>query len=131
MTYQDHVEAAFLDELTKIAAPYNILSTLSKAWKAGGLKNVAKVPLGGATLGTWGKRALVGAVPGAIAGFAAAPQGEGIGGALKGGLIGAGAGMLGGGLLQHRAVGQAAELAGPAARTARRAATRATLPGVI
>jgi hypothetical protein len=87
VSYQQLIESAFIDELEKISSLAGL-----------GAKSVL-----GAPLRTWGKRALIGAVPGAVAGMAAAPPGESIGGAVKGGLAGAGAGVLGGGILQHQA----------------------------
>jgi hypothetical protein len=89
------IEAAFIDELEKIAAGGGFLKTLGE-W--GGKK------LMGTPLKTHAMRAAVGAVPGMVAGAAAGGPDHRIRGALTGGLVGGVAGAAGGKLLEHGAI---------------------------
>lgn len=148
MWYQNTLEAAFLDELEKIAAAEKVApglwSKLTEAWRKGGLSGVGKVQAGNAAMSTWGRRALIGAVPGAVIGAGTAEPGRGVSGAITGGVLGAGAGLAGGALAQSRALGKikgwksgmsAAQfkkfMARPGVKRQYQAATTHAFPGIL
>lgn len=99
MNHQEITERAFLDELEKIAIPAFLTGMGKKLTELGGRQFM------GNTLKTHAMRAAVGAVPGMMAGAAAAEPGHRFSGALKGGLVGGAAGVAGGKLLERRALG--------------------------
>lgn len=148
MNYREVLEHSLLDELEKIAAAEKAVpglwSRISKAWSKKGLEGVGKVRAARAPLSVWGKRALYGAAPGAAVGYAASDPGEGVSGALKGGVAGAALGLGGGALAQRHALGQikgwksgmtaareAKVMAAPAAKKQYQAATTQAFPGIF
>lgn len=95
------IERAFLYELEKIAGWSNMLGGVGKK-----LTELSRKQVMGNMLKTHAMRAAAGAVPGMMAGAAAAEPGHRFSGAVKGGLVGGAAGVAGGKLLERRALGK-------------------------